>query len=89
MTGLSKGRDKIFVEGIEAGLAPVLFSFKPPGGTMKTTLTRSDITEEDFQNSELKEMPGFRLSWHYTGLGNNVKPESEYSDAEENQLFIW
>ena len=48
---------------------------------------QKNIREEDFLENELESMPGFRLSWYYTGLEDQVKPDS-YSDYPEAQLFI-
>ncbi len=66
-------------------------NFTPPADTYAgryVDLTRNIINEE-LTNIEMELMPGFRLSWHYTGLEHNVEPDSQYSESQENQLFIW
>ena len=89
MTGLSNGYEATLVEGnnIEAGPTSMSFNFTPPDDRRYAVLKRRlDINEEYFENSELESMPGFRLSWYYTGLGDLKYPRySEYTDSE---LFI-
>ena len=91
MTGLSKGWDITNVNGrsLEAGLKSVSVDFNPPAGAegYREVLLARKI-EEDSINIKMESMPGFRLSWYYTGLGDNVTPDSWYSYSQENQLFI-
>ena len=92
MTGLSNGYDNTGLDGgkIEAELTSISFNFTPPGSWNRSIfLNRNNINEADFQNIDLEAMPGFRFSWHYTGLGENVTPDTRYSYSHENQLFIW
>ena len=92
MTGLSTGYDNTGMDSdtIEAELTSIFSNFTPPGASNRSIfLSRSNINEEDVRNSELEAMPGFRLSWYYTGLDDNVSPDPKFSDSEENQLFVW
>ena len=90
-TGLSKDLDITYVydSSLEEGLKSVSVDFIPPAGDegFRFVQLRRYI-EEDFTNIEMESMPGFRMSWHYTGLGDNVTPDSRFSKYLENQLFI-
>ena len=90
MTGLSKGWDNIgFGRILEAGLTSASMNFTPPDNNFMVFLERDNIIEEDFMSNGLESMPGFRLRWYYTGIGDNVTPDSDYSEDQDNQLFIW
>ena len=94
LTGLSEDSwdwmmvDEHFLEG---WLTSDALNFTPPATDRKVKLSRhiNLRNDDDLTNNEMDSMPGFRLNWHYTGLGDNVTPDSKYSDSEENQLFIW
>ena len=91
MTGLTSGYDNAAVSGrvLEAGLTSVTVNFTPPAGAKGYRLAQlSRYISEDLTNIEMESMPGFRLSWHYSGLGDNVTPDSRFSDFQENKLFI-
>ena len=88
MTDLSNGYDNTGINGsfLDAGVSSVSLNFTPPAAA-SALLNRNNIPEEDYKNNDLETMPGFRLSWHYTGLGDNVTPDSK--DSEVQKLFIW
>ena len=69
MTGMSAGWDNIVLEGsnIEAGLSSATFNFTPPSEKRWIALTRNNITKEDLKTMDLESMPGFNLSWYYSG----------------------
>ena len=93
MTGLGYGYDSLFVAGssLEAGLTSNSYNFTLPvnnaKGRVGVVIIRR-VEEEDFRNIEMEAMPGLRLSWHYTGLGDNVKPDPRYSEYRYSKLFI-
>ena len=96
ITDLSEGYDSILVEQrvLEGWWTSVPVNFTPPASRpdfdyITVSLSRNANNEEDFTNIKMDVMPGFRLSWHYTGLVDNMTPDSRYSDNQENQLFIW
>ena len=70
MTGLSSAsEDKFFMEGVgilESSRTSVSVQFSPPGDSNLMTLTRN-VSEEDLANLRMDVMPGFSLSWWYTG----------------------
>ena len=92
MTGMSVGWDNVVVEGdnLDAGLSSVTYDFNPPAkeGEDKRwiALTRKFITEEDLKTMDIEAMPGFKLSWYYTGL-DHERP-SNVAVKREAQLFI-
>ena len=91
MTDLSNGWDKTKVfpgSYLDAGLTSASFNFTPPGAVARVLHNRDQIV--DFTNIELESMPGFQLSWYYTGLGDNVTPTSKISGLQTTQLrLIW
>ena len=88
MTGLSYGWDNTGINGntIEAGLTSISYNFTPPARRF-VNLNRKIFDEEDITRIKMEVMPGFRLTWYYTGLGDDVGPESRFSDLD-TQLFI-
>ena len=92
MTDLSNGWDKTKVfpgSYLDAGLTSASFNFTPPG-VARVLLNRDQIVEKDLTNIELESMPGFQLSWYYTGLGDNMTPDSKFSGLQPTQLrLIW
>ena len=70
MTGLSSAsEDKFFMEGVgilESSKTSISAQFSPPGDSNLMTLTRN-VSEEDLANLRMDVMPGFSLSWWYTG----------------------
>ncbi len=96
ITGHSRGWDRTSVDyiNLDPELTSVSENFTPPAGAdgrdyRYVALQRVLYDQEVFANIKMEAMPGFRLSWHYTGLGDNVPPASKYSDNQENKLFIW
>ena len=94
LTGLTgAGWDKTGVEGryLEGWQRSGTVNFTPPMKEYdhRHVVLNRNIESEDLTNIRLETMPGMKLSWSYTGLGENVTPDSKFSDSEENQLFIW
>ena len=46
---------------------------------------RSDVITTDIRNQKLKLMPGFKLTWHYSGVV--VKPEARYYNDLYTRAF--
>ena len=92
MTGLADGLRVDGVQNLESELTSYSRAFSPPADDddyRMVDLTRNIVIEEDLANIGMEQMPGFRLTWYYTGLEDNVRADSKYSDVQENQLFIW
>ena len=95
MTGLSKGWEIVQIDNEDSSPeeweTSATFNFTPPAGEWgyrEFSFDRHNILGEDFLSNELESMPGFRLSWYYTGLGDNITPDSSNSDFQETQQFI-
>ena len=91
MTGLASGsRDKVLMSGLgnlEADQTTAYTNFTPPGverDLSYMTLSRI-VSSEDIEKQKLDYMPGFRLSWWYTGA--KVIPVNEYKYREENKKY--
>ena len=100
IAGLSRGWDILGVtddkdrwNNLDAEVTSYSEDFSPPSGSKgyrRVTLSRYlyEENEEELTNIKMEEMPGMRVRWHYTGLGENVTPNAKFSDFQENQLFI-
>ena len=89
MTGISKGWDNIKVEStvLNEGQKSMTFNFTPPNEVRRMEHYRQYVWEEDLKSPEIKLMPGFRLSWYYSGLGDNVAPYKTNNSDEVRQEF--
>ena len=64
-------------------------SYTPPVGKYYTDLSMSltrDVIQADVRKQDLKLMPGFRITWHYSGM--EVDPDSKYSDDYHTKTFV-
>ena len=52
-------------------------NYSPPGSIGKSIRLARGVSLEDVRNQNLKLMPGFRLTWHYSGM-DFYQPEPEY-----------
>ena len=85
LTDLPKlqGFDNYNVEGksLDEGLTSTEFNFTPPAGagiSSHMRLWRAYIHPEEIMNKDMKLMPGFELSWYYTGLEEDLEPYKRY-----------
>ena len=60
-------------------------NFTPPAYRRSLNFNRA-VSSEDVEQSKLDVMPGFRLSWWYTGA--EVTPERKYKDEEMTKQFV-
>ena len=60
-------------------------NFTPPAYRRSLNFNRA-VSSEDVEQSKLDAMPGFRLSWWYTGA--EVTPERKYKDEEMTKQFV-
>ena len=88
MKGLSTGEDKLTLSNVEnIGTDTQFFSknYTPGigfyGAHEYIRLTRN-VVFEDVEKQRLDLMPGFKLSWHYTGM--EVKPDEDNYIVSEN-----
>ena len=51
--------------------------------TLKRKVTASNIAEEKFTLQ-----PGFKLTWYYSGAGDDIKSEPRFIDNENTVNFI-
>ena len=94
ITGLPKGmHDNIMVEtkSLDEGLTSVTLNFTPPAGAGNARFMRLAryIPYEIVRVNEMKLMPGFRLSWHYSGLSRDMAPYKRfynYKDSDNKQF---
>ena len=94
-TGMTKGSyDDLKLDGrfLELELTSASSNFTPPVADTNSYRYRHIVLDrylkDDFKNNQIERMPGFRLSWYYTGLDESVSPDSKYSNNEINRLFI-
>ena len=83
MTGL----DTVKMEGLgylDADQTTAYTNCTPPIGSF-VELSRH-VSSEDVKQQKLDLMPGFRLTWWYTGA--EVTPERKYKDTEMTKYFV-
>ena len=95
MKDLSSGEDNTFLASLHKNLDDVVShaskNFTPPyfedAYKYKYLHLRRKVTLEDVKKQKLDTMPGFRFSWHYSGM--EVKPEAIYSKNQDiTKLFV-
>ena len=96
MTGMSVGWDNVVIgsgsgsgSNLDAGLSSATFNFTPPAESADSRwicLTRNNITIEEIKTMDMESMPGFKVSWYYTGLGNEMPTNFNVIEKEE-ELF--
>ena len=83
MKHLTSGQDNLHLSGSHANVGVEINNmsktYKPPGFHQIVTLAR-EVTEKDAQRQKLVLIPGFKLTWYYTG--EQVEPEAEYTDPK-------
>ena len=52
---------------------------------MRDFRIKRKVEEKDLEKMNLLSMPGFEISWYYTGA--NVKPEPAYDFGGRNKKF--
>ena len=86
LTGLSE--DRVSVSGLytlDDGQTSAYTNFTPPGSVQHLEHLR-DVSTKDIDAQILDIMPGFKLSWWYTGA--NVTPDNKYKNDVITQQFI-
>ena len=90
MIGLTNGKEVYTVNGrynLDANKVDMHSKFSPPGNNWYSfDLDRKDVSAEDTKNLDLKQMPGFRFRWYYTG-GNLTAPrqlETKYNPYHDD-----
>ena len=81
---LSVGGDGLYLDGLTlVHTSPVIYNITPPMGGREgfyyMELGRH-VLPEDVRKQKLSWMPGFNLTWHYTGL--EVQSEDKYDNTE-------
>ena len=96
--GLSSGWDEVTIDGNKLDNDDQIeyySSFTPPGPDKRNGYNVCrwvrfwrEVSQDDIKDQDMDLMPGFKLSWWYTGLESG--PESNYHDEENalNKQFI-
>ena len=87
MKDLSRGRDELSVYYTRMETSPRSYNYSPPvrvdGYSM---IFDRRVSPADVKKQKLSIIPGFRLTWRYTGM--EVKPEFKYRYHSYNKVFI-
>ena len=81
---LSNGFDGWLIDEI-LNERQVLKNFTPPGKPKLINFIRK-VIKEDIKRENLEYMPGFRMSWYYSGM--DFLPEPKYSEEKLTRLFV-
>ena len=90
LAGLAdKSEDKLKLNGYAPDNQIMTTNFTPPAdyhGSYKYLQLRRKVTSEDLKQQKLDVMPGFRLTWWYSG--EEVTPDDFHKYDPSNQQFI-
>ena len=96
LTEMTTGADNILIENdgvaskVESGVKSVSFNFTPPTGfgsydfNRWMGLSRGGIPKEELNTMDMNVMPGFKFSWSYQGLSEEVTPLPEHKFLGES-----
>ena len=90
LTGISSGVEEISIKKhgtINAGITSASFNFSTGERNVWLKLSRRWVSQNDISKLEMDFMPGFRLSWYYTGMDSVVSPDSKYKNYIESLSF--
>ena len=62
-------------------------NFTPPGEERFLYLSRYVSSDEEVDQQKLEMMPGFRLSWWYSGVAE-ITPDNGFKYYQHNKLFV-
>ena len=86
MKDLSSGGDKISVTGTIVETSHMSYNYSPPThGSFRLSLNR-DVIPADIRKQKLDQMPGFKVSWYYSGM--EVEPEAKYESDNRLMAFV-
>ena len=91
---LSSGSDRFYIASktfrtlVDVETTNVLKNYTPPGLPRKRFiyLRRRKVTDEDLKKQKLSLMPGFRFSWHYSGV--EVEQVAQFFSDDNTKLFV-
>ena len=89
MKGLSTGRDKLSwgcCAEINADITQTSKNHTPPGTSTKELNFMRSVIHADVIEQTLQMMPGFKLSWHYSGMV--VESLATYHDSHDTKAFV-
>ena len=90
LTDISSGQDTFTVYWYDdpyTEKANIFKNLTAPGEYIFTKYYR-DVTMADVEKQDLNKMPGFQLSWYYSGIDiEEVVPEHRYDDIYLNGRF--
>ena len=82
---LSEGRDKLSVTGTDIQTAHRSFNYSPPTDEFYSIKLRRQVITGDINKQKLQQMPGFRVTWHYSGM--EVEPVAKYNKNAITKAF--
>ena len=91
LTELSRGWDLFSIywyDEVDPKGRYVYKNFTPPGKTSKyTNLYRKRLKVADLEKQDITEMPGFRITWYYSGIGEK-QVDHQPEDSDFTKLFV-
>ena len=89
MTGLTgDSKDEVYIEGfgdLDTDQSTAFTNSTPPG-VYRYIIFTQDVSSEVVEQQKLDMMPGFRLSWWYTGA--EVTPERRFKNDKITKHFV-
>ena len=66
----------------------IILNFTQPNSDYYSIQLERKVSLEDVMSQSLDQMPGFRFSWYYSGMEEELQPEAKYKDTEETRAFV-
>ena len=85
MKDLSTGQDELSVDSTIVETPYKSFKYSPPAEHYCIELRRYIITA-DVTKQKLSNMPGFKVTWHFSGM--EVEPVARYYNDTKNMAFV-
>ena len=78
---LSSGQDTLEVDATKVATSHNIFNYTPPTKTLGYDIhLNRKVIPADVMKQKLSLMPGFRVTWRYSGM--EVEPEAEYYNPD-------
>ena len=88
LTDLSSGEDTLILAymGTTVEKSHTIFNITPIYVSSYMVRLFRNVLSSDMRKQKMRQMPGFKLSWHYSGT--EVKSQAKYANDARNKAFV-
>ena len=89
MRNISSGQDNFtFDDGWTEADIINRFNFTPPSSYHYSMRLKRNVSLEEVRSQSLDQMPGFRVSWYYSGMEEEVQQVAKYKEYATIRAFV-